>query len=386
MPKTKNSSKETEKWRSNNEADSGESDAIIDPEQRELMTEDDTTESEDQSSSNDVEDGKESRTKKKKAKKKMDKEISKSGDSKLSKRAGLQDKKKSQEQQEQEGQGGAKGKGGRKKVPGKGEGRSGLYSIFCSFIFAISLALAAVFILVVFKDYVPDELRPNFLNMKNPDDKFDYAKVFDNRLKVIRRQFPNQTDRFWKILKSRGLSHLRNRNPNQPLVILLGAPPSAHSVIDCIARRLAWSLDPEVDPSHFINGAKYSEGDGDEIKKILDEMLNRLFRKGVRSALVMHLELLPPPSPILFYSFCDNDNAPYKHAGMIFTVHLPAETDPSLTPVEAEGSIETYLAKVAWSKYPYESDSISALLSRIADTVALVSSESRDVVRSECST
>ena len=258
--------------------------------------------------------------------------------------------------------------------------RSGLCTVFCYAGLAILVVALAVFI----ADYLPEEIRPGFLDMTNTDDKFNYAKIFENRIKEIQELFPNQTERFWKIVRSRSLAHLRNKKPSQPLVILLGAPPSAHAVVDSLAKKLAWCLDPNVSPTNFIDGTKYHRDDGDDTKKILDDELMDIFKKGVRSALVMHLEQLPPPSPLLFYKYCDNDEAPYKYAGIIFTVYLPQEPNVSLLPVEAEGTIETFLSEVAWSKYPYESDSISALLSRIADTVALVSHESDEVVQTVC--
>ena len=63
--------------------------------------------------------------------------------------------------------------------------------------------------------------------------------------------FTNQTDRFWKILRNRGLAHLRNTNPPQPLVLLLAAPPPAHDVVDCLATKLAEVLDPRATQENF---------------------------------------------------------------------------------------------------------------------------------------
>lgn len=254
----------------------------------------------------------------------------------------------------------------------------------CTIFFYVALAISVVALAVFTADYLPEEIRPEFLDKINTDDNFNYSKIFKSRIKEIQKLFPNQTERFWRIVRARSLAHLRNKKPVQPLVILLGAPPSAHAVVNCLAKKLAWCLDPNVSSSNFIDGTKYNKEDGHNTKKILDDELMDIFQRGVRSALVMHLEQLPPPSPLLFYKYCDNDEAPYKHAGIIFTVYLPEEPNILLSPVEAEGSIEAFLSEVAWSKYPYESDSISALLSRIADTVALVSHESDDIVQTVC--
>ena len=56
---------------------------------------------------------------------------------------------------------------------------------------------------------------------------FDLVKVFGNGVDRLQSPFTNQTERFWKILRSRGLAHLRNKDPLQPLVFLLAAPPPA---------------------------------------------------------------------------------------------------------------------------------------------------------------
>ena len=89
--------------------------------------------------------------------------------------------------------------------------------------------------------------------------------------------------------------------------------------------------------------------------------------------LIHHLELLPPPSPLLFHNYCDDQNAPDKHLAFIFTVHMPVEPSPSLSPEEAEGSVEKYLSGDVWAKE--DKDAIAALLVRIADTVLLMNGE-----------
>ena len=164
----------------------------------------------------------------------------------------------------------------------------------------------------------------------------------------------------------------------------MGAPPSAYTAVDCLAMTLAKSLDPHRKLLNVVNGDDYSQSDGHETKRILDTKLDELFRKGVRSVLVLRLDRLPPPSPLLFYSYCDSETAPYKHPAIIFTVHLPEEPSPSLQPVKAEGLVEKYLAEVVW--YQEDNDAIAALVSRITDTVALVNGEAEDVLRAQCNT
>ena len=202
----------------------------------------------------------------------------------------------------------------------------------------------------------------------------DRVCYFNKTIVELQSSFANQTDRFWRILKNRGLAHLNNTSPPQPLVLLLAAPPAAHRMVDCFAKKLAEGLDPEHKRMlATIDGREERSYPGEETKKKMDDLLIRCFNKGHRAALVHHLELLPPPSPLLFYSYCDDQNAPHKHVAIIFTVHLPLEPDASLAPKEAEGTVEKYLTETVWAKEG--KDAVAALLSRVADTVALMNGE-----------
>ena len=208
-----------------------------------------------------------------------------------------------------------------------------------------------------------------------PETDFDFPKIFANKIVELQSSFTNQTDRFWRILKNRGLAHLRNASPPQPLVLLLAAPPAAHSTVECFARKLAEALDPKHKRMlATIDGREERNYPGEKAKKKMDDLLITRFKEGHKAALIHHLELLPPPSPLLFYSYCDDQNAPHKHVAIIFTVHLPVEPDASLEPKEAEGTVEKYLADEVWGKE--DKDAIAALLSRVANTVALMNGES----------
>ena len=212
----------------------------------------------------------------------------------------------------------------------------------------------------------------------------DLPKIFENKLGSLQSLLTNQSDRFWRILKNRGLAHLRNTNPRQPLVVLLAAPPPAHDVVDCLATKLAEMLDPKHKKNlAMVDGTVERSKQGTEVKKKMDDLLKEKFGKGHRAALIHHLEHLPPPSPLLFYSYCHDHNAPYKQVAIIFTVHLPREPDSSLPANEAEGTVEKYLSNEVWSKE--DQDSIADLLIYVADTVALMNGESSESVKTLCS-
>ena len=115
----------------------------------------------------------------------------------------------------------------------------------------------------------------------------------------------------------------------------------------------------------------------------MDLYLKKKFEDDNKVAVIHRLELLPPPSPLLFYSYCDDQNAPYKPVAILFTMHLPFEPRLSLSSQEAEGSVNKYLLKEGLLSD--DMDEGVALLSRIADTVAVMNGESGDSLKAYCS-
>ncbi|XP_078383769.1 torsin-1A-interacting protein 1-like [Oculina patagonica] len=252
------------------------------------------------------------------------------------------------------------------------QSKPGLGNIFNSVGFLLFLAIACIIVAACLSPAEPE--------MKSD---FDLVKIFGNGVDKLQESFTNQTERFWKILKNRGLAHLRNKHPSQPLVFLLAAPPPAHEWVDCLASKLAEKLDPKQKRNLArIDGKNEKSYPADKTKKKMDDLLKEKFKAGHRVALINHLELLPPPSPLLFYAYCDDQNAPHKHVAIIFTVHLPVEPSPSLPAKEAEGFVEKYLSNEVWSRD--DMDAKAALLSRIADTVALMNGESSNSLKAYC--
>ena len=212
----------------------------------------------------------------------------------------------------------------------------------------------------------------------------DHVKVFENKLQSLQSVLTNQTDRFWKILKNRGLAHLRSVSHRKPLCLLLASPPPAHDVTNCLAEKLAEALDPKHKKNVAqVDGIKVKGSPGEKVKKSMDDLLKEKFQQGHRAAVIQHLQLLPLPSPLLFYSYCHDRNAPHKHVAIIFTVHLPSEPDSSLPAKEAEGMVEKYLSEEVWAKE--NQDSVADLLSHVADTVVLMNGESGELVKTLCS-
>ena len=161
---------------------------------------------------------------------------------------------------------------------------------------------------------------------------FDLERVFRNGLEELQLSFTDQTERFWKNLRSRGLTHLRNKDPSQPLVFLLAAPLAAHEWVDCLAIKLAEVLNPKNEKTLArIDGEKEKPNLPEKTKMTMDNLLKSEIEALHKVVLIYHLELLPTPSQLLFHSYCDDQNAPYKELTFIFTVHIPEELSPSLS-------------------------------------------------------
>lgn len=210
----------------------------------------------------------------------------------------------------------------------------------------------------------------------------DRVKNYINGLTKLAERFPAQNARLWDIVRARGKAHLSNSSPLRPLIFMLVSPPDGHEVASCLATKLAAIIDPpNIDRPLIIDGHKYTSSQGETTKMELDNLLAENFRNGQKVAIIKQLEALPLTSSLLFHSYCDDQNAPYKDVAFIFTVLLTRFPDPSLAPKDTEGKVERYLADEVWKA---DENIVAGLLSRVADTVVFVNSENESVLAKVC--
>ena len=62
--------------------------------------------------------------------------------------------------------------------------------------------------------------------------------------------------------------------------------------------------------------------DGDSAKVEVDSVLEKGFRNGACSATILRFESMPAFATTTFYQYCENDNAPFKNAAIIFTIQV----------------------------------------------------------------
>ena len=198
---------------------------------------------------------------------------------------------------------------------------------------------------------------------------------FFNALPRLRKDFPSQSERLWRTIQARSTKHLDSRTPTgRPLVLMIVAQPSTSVTASCFAKKLA---DIHSLRGHkLFNGKDFESLSGADAKLKLDEELRRTLEEVDAKAIVVdYIELLPPKSPFLFYSYCDQYDSPYESAVIIFVAHLKQELKGGFSFLDAEAAVEDFLLNDMWSKPPYDKDAVAALLSRITDTVLVVNEE-----------
>lgn len=210
----------------------------------------------------------------------------------------------------------------------------------------------------------------------------DTLESLTSKVSELKSVFSNQTNSFWTTFRIQSFAHLKNSDPSQPLVLLLAAAPSAYDIVGCMAKKLAEVLDSDHGLI-TIDGVKERNSPGEKVKKKIDDQLTENFEAGRRVALVYRLDLLPPPSHMMFHAFCDDQNAPYKRVAILFTVHLPREPEfPLAADKDAEEIVARYLRKEVWPND--DKGVIESLLVRVAPTILLVNRESTDSVKASC--
>ncbi|XP_077868748.1 torsin-1A-interacting protein 1-like [Saccoglossus kowalevskii] len=167
--------------------------------------------------------------------------------------------------------------------------------------------------------------------------------------------------------------------PKQPAIILLAAPPGVHDVVDAIAREVAASYPQSSQPPVNIHASQFADTTQSDAKEQLDIKLGNALGGESKSVVIFNLEKLPPNSLLIFYKYCDHETAPFKNAVIVFTVHLPDSFDSDDTIHRREQSVEDFLIS-NWlgrgSDHDMDQDKLGALLSRIANSIAIATSNS----------
>ncbi|KAK7145895.1 hypothetical protein R3I93_013583 [Phoxinus phoxinus] len=161
---------------------------------------------------------------------------------------------------------------------------------------------------------------------------------FDLDLASLRNLFPSQHELFWKRSGKHLKRHLEMVSPTEPVSVILTAGLQAERTLGCLARSLATAYSAFRNASILeINGTTKKAKDSDQVKLEIDDALKEAFEGDKPAAVVHRFEELPPGSTLIFYRYCDHENAAYKKVFLVFTVMLSVDkidTDASLSAVE----------------------------------------------------
>lgn len=206
-------------------------------------------------------------------------------------------------------------------------------------------------------------------------------KSLEGEFETLRGKFAQQDRRFWSIVMAATKRVVQDEHPVQPAVLMLVSTEVGHSgILNCLAAHITDAVGRSHNLTNSLkidlNSMTLSGKAPDALKLELDDLLSNTFGAGNKAALLYNIQDLPSRTAMLFHSYCDNTNAPFKDITLTFTFQLnTAASSPS------DEEIEDHFAMI-WSDL--DKDTLSPLLSRIANSVAIVKPETRETMRIYC--
>lgn len=209
--------------------------------------------------------------------------------------------------------------------------------------------------------------------------------VFSDRLSLLRTQFSSQRAELWKRSGIHLEKHLKTAQPTEPVSLIFTAGLGAKRTLDCLARGLASAYSSALNASVLhLDGASTSGRGSDEVKLDIDNQLKAAFESDKPAAVIHRFEELPAGSTLIFYRYCDHENAAYKQVFLLFTVLLPRdEIEGELSLEEVEELVHDYVegkqvgATSSSAFNEMDIDKFSGLWSRISHLVLPVAPEER---------
>uniref|UniRef100_A0A3P8UAJ5 Torsin-1A-interacting protein 1/2 AAA+ activator domain-containing protein n=1 Tax=Cynoglossus semilaevis TaxID=244447 RepID=A0A3P8UAJ5_CYNSE len=218
-----------------------------------------------------------------------------------------------------------------------------------------------------------------------PPPQLNSVDLLLGQMDKLKTRFPHQRSEFWTRSRIHLKRHLQTAQPTAPVNLILTAGVRAERTLHCLAQGLASAFSFAVNASVLnIDGASAASQDSDQVKLDIDNKLQGAFEGDKPVAVIHRFEELPPGSTLIFYRYCDHENAAFKQTVLIFTVLLEDDEIPGKVHLNSvEEMVDDHLKKkFLTSSLPVsfdrmDLDKYSGLWSRISHLILPVAAETR---------